>query len=80
MLTEHQKTIIDFAKKNNDTITKKQALELIFYYCNASKHVGDILSRMVKNNLLIRVKNETFKIGSQSKKIDEIKNQINIEL
>jgi len=79
MITDKQKIIIDFAKKNNDIVTKKNVLGLIFYYSNEQKHVGDILSRMVKNGLLIRVKNGVFKIGIQSKNSDAvIENQMNL--
>lgn len=65
VMTDKQKSIIGFALKNGDKITKKEAVQLIgsCYYCNASKHVGDVLSRMVKAGLLERVKAGTFIIG-----------------
>lgn len=65
MTTPHQKAIINFANSNNGKINKDQAVELIgkFYYCNERKHVGDVLSRMVKNNLLKRIKNGFYEIN-----------------
>lgn len=68
-MTTYQKEIIDFARNNGNEITKKQAVDLIggAYYCNASKHVGDVLSRMVKANFLIRIKPGEFKVGSGTK-------------
>lgn len=74
-LTEHQKTIISFCNKNNGTITKKQACDLIRYYCNTEKHVGDILSRMVKSNLLKRLKPGIFELSSGLKQEIKIENQ-----
>lgn len=61
--TRHQQTIIQFARSNDNKITKQQACELIPFYHNTAKHVGDILSRMVKNKMLIRVKNESFELN-----------------
>ncbi|CDS93422.1 hypothetical protein BN1088_1431498 [Sphingobacterium sp. PM2-P1-29] len=61
--TKHQQTIIQFARSNDNKITKKQACELIPFYHNTAKHVGDILSRMVKNKMLIRVKNGSFELN-----------------
>lgn len=61
--TRHQQTIIRFARSNDNKITKQQACELIPFYHNTAKHVGDILSRMVKNKMLIRVKNGSFELN-----------------
>lgn len=61
--TRHQQTIIHFARSNDNKITKQQACELIPFYHNTAKHVGDILSRMVKNKMLIRVKNGSFELN-----------------
>ena len=65
-ISEKQKQILEFAFKNENKITKTEAFELIggCYYCNASKHVGDVLSRMVKSKLLNRVKNGSFEINT----------------
>lgn len=34
------------------------------YYCNGNKHMGDILSRMVKGGRLVRVKKGVFKLAN----------------
>jgi len=83
MIGDKQKMLLDFAFKNNNKITKKQAVELIgsFYYCNEQKHVGDVLSRMVNSNLLKRIKNGEFEINSnktQTVKGVLIPNQLNL--
>lgn len=61
-----QKQILDFALKNDNKITKTEAIDLIgfYYYHNAQKHVGEVLCRMVKSKLLNRVKNGSFEINS----------------
>jgi predicted transcriptional regulator of viral defense system len=76
-LTPKQKKILEFASSHEKQITKKQAFELIggCYYCNASKHVGDVLSRMVNSGLLKRLKNGHFEISE--KKTETVKNIIN---
>ena len=68
-LSVKQKQILDFALKNNNLITKKQAIELIGYYYlhNSQKYVGEVLSRMVKSKLLNRIKNGSFEINSDRK-------------
>lgn len=57
-LNERQKSIIKFAQGNAGKITKKQANELIAhtYYHNGEKYVGEILSRLVKRQILRREK------------------------
>lgn len=81
MISEKQRTILDFAIKNNNKITKKQAIEILgnCYYCNAQKHVGDILSRMVKSQLLKRIKNGFFEIKTK-KTVVNIINPSQLEL
>ena len=63
----HQKrrVILDMARKS-ETITKKQVVKALgyTYYANASKHLGDILSRMVNSGLLHRLKPGIFKLKS----------------
>lgn len=41
------------------------------YYANASKHFGALLSRMVKNGQLERVKNGVFRIAEKKPKVQE---------
>lgn len=77
-LTDHQKTIMNYAREHNDTITKQEACKLIPYYYNTSKHVGDVLSRMVKANLLKRIKNGVFVISSGVKQDIKIENQLEL--
>lgn len=79
-MTEYQKKIFEEARKNGQ-ITKRQAVELIGkrYYANADKHVGDVLSRMVKSGLLKRIKNGVFELGSRTKKhTPSPENQLNL--
>lgn len=66
-LTDNQRVILTYAREHNNTITKKEACQLIKYYHNTEKHVGDVLSRMVKSNLLRRIKNGVFEVASGEK-------------
>jgi len=64
MLTKKQKAVISYAREHGNKITKKEAMSLIDnHYCNGDKHVGDVLSRMVKASLLIRIKPGCFELG-----------------
>ena len=64
MLTEKQKTILEFAWKNDNKVTKSDAMKLInTHFYNGDKHVGESLSRMVRAGLLVRVKPGYFEIG-----------------
>ena len=80
-LTPQQSQILKDAQERGGTITKKEIVEMYehLYFCNAEKHLGDILSRMVKSGLLIREKPGVFKAGKGKKKkpatIIEIKSQ-----
>jgi hypothetical protein len=49
--------------KNAESFTLTEAVNLVgkFYYCNERFHVGNILSRMVKGGVLIRLKKGVFK-------------------
>lgn len=49
------------------------------YYHNASKHLSDLLSRMVKQGFITRVSKGVFKLGGR-KQVLENKNQLSIEL
>ncbi|WP_288435344.1 hypothetical protein [uncultured Chryseobacterium sp.] len=74
-----QRVILDWVRNNNE-ITKSKAIELIggSYYCNSTKHVGDILSRMVKSGLLHRVKNGLFVIGTRVNSDPVTENQLRL--
>jgi len=83
VLSTKQKAILDFASKNNNQITKKQAVELIGhnYFLNAEKYVGEVLSRMVTSKLLNRVKNGVFEINTdKTQTVKEIINPNQLEL
>lgn len=70
MSLKKQKLIINAALQNGGSITKKEAIlvpGVDTYYCNERKHVGDILSRMVNNGSLIRIKPGHFKVGNFKK-------------
>ena len=58
-----------FVIHQGGSVTKKQVVSAFGrqYYCHGDKHVGDRLSRMVKANLLVRVKPGVFEIGNGKK-------------
>ena len=64
-MTEKQVALLEYARANNNEITKKDAVKLIghHYYHNASKYVGEIISRMVNTGTLTRIKNGSFRLG-----------------
>lgn len=68
-LTPHQRKILALARSNGGTVTKKQVVENFGhrYFCNAEKHVGDCLSRMIKARLLDRLKPGVYAIGAGTK-------------
>lgn len=68
-MTDKQRKIVEFARSNNNQITKKQACTLIPFYHNTQKHVGDILTRMVRSNMLKRIKNGLYELSSGQKEI-----------
>lgn len=61
-----QQAVLRSAKMNG-FVTLKEAVHLVGgdIYANAEKHVGSILSNMVKRGMLIRVKPGTFKLPEQ---------------
>jgi len=63
-LTEKQQVIIQHCRSNG-TISKVDAVYMLkcFYYTNAGKYVGEILSRMVKSGKLKRIKPGLFELG-----------------
>lgn len=54
---DRQREIIR-AFHHQDSFTKKEAVKLIggYYFYNAEKHVGDVLTRMVRSRLIERIK------------------------
>lgn len=80
-LSLKQKGILDYIRQNG-SITKQKSVELFggFYYHNAEKYIGEILSNMVNKRYIKRVKNGLFEIGSMSNQLPgtEDKNQTNL--
>lgn len=68
-MTENQRKIVEFARSNNNQITKKQACDLIPFYHNTQKHVSDVLTRMVKSNMLKRIKNGLYDLSIGQKDV-----------
>ncbi len=77
-----QLEILKFVHKNGRT-TKQEIMDRMpwGYYCNGPKHFGDMISRMVKNGMLIRVKRGTYEynenrtVSNGPSKIEKDKNQ-----
>jgi len=78
---DRQKEILQVFNMDFDLVlTKKEIIEngKIGYYHNTQKHVGEVLSRMVKNGSLKRVKKGSYSLGSGLKKQEIDKNQTEI--
>jgi len=78
---DRQKQILKvFDGDKEKILTKSEIKDIggISYYYNTDKHLGETLSRMVKNRNLIRVKKGSYKLGSGNKMIIQPKNQTNI--
>tara|TARA_R100000781_G_scaffold113591_1_gene82413 strand:+ start:13414 stop:13674 length:261 start_codon:yes stop_codon:yes gene_type:complete len=60
---ERQVEILKVFKDTEEVLSKKEIKERsgISYYYNTDKHLGDILSRMVNNGLLVRPKKGHYK-------------------
>lgn len=58
-------------------LTKKQLVEMFgdWYYYNASKHLGDVLGRMVKKRLIHRKKKGLYAIGHGKEETPNLFNQ-----
>ena len=75
---DRQKQILKVFENNKELILTKSEIKekgSISYYCNTDKHLGETLTRMVKNNSLKRVKKGFYKLGSGTKIIIQPKNQ-----
>lgn len=80
---ERFKDVLKFINGDKTSeFTKKEIMEGagLNYYHNSSKHAGDVLSRMVKSGLLIRVRKGVFKLGNGRRKQPAIvnPNQMNL--
>lgn len=69
-LSDKQQGIIEYVRKNK-SITKKVAVEMYddYYFHNAEKYIGEILSNMVNKRYLKRIKNGVFELGSMSNQL-----------
>lgn len=67
-MTPTQRTILNYAQAQGH-ITKREAVALIGhrYYCNADKHTGAVLTRMVRGGLLHRTKPGHYQPGKGTK-------------
>lgn len=64
MLTWKQQKILEFLM-SHETMTKKDAMGMIdTHFHNGDKHVGEVLSRMVKRGFITRIKPGLFKLKS----------------
>ena len=66
-MSPKQKSIIQFCRNSeNHQITTSEAVQLIggHYYANERKHTGEVLARMVRQNLLSRISRGLYKLGS----------------
>jgi len=68
-MTDKQKIVFEYVRENG-IITNDKADKLIggTYYHNSRKYVGEVLSRMVKSGLLLRVKKGIYKLGYRTNK------------
>ena len=61
-MTPNQKKILN-AIRERGRLTKQEACELIPYYHNTEKHVGDVLTRMVRAGLIKRESRGVYVLG-----------------
>lgn len=73
--------IIDYLK-TKETATKSElyAISDYQYYRNWGKHFGDVLSRLVDNGMLKRVKQGVYSIGEGAKKSEQIEDKNQLKL
>jgi len=57
-----------FKSDFDKVLSKKQIKEIsgISYYCNTDKHLGQILTRMVRNKTLLRIKKGFYMLNKKS--------------
>lgn len=66
-ITERQSKILNFIKSHESIEVKRSEIISEFehwYYCNGSKHISDILHRMIKNGLLKKERSGYYMIGN----------------
>lgn len=76
-LSPKQFEIINFMI-NKEPQTKKQLMDALYvqgwYYCNESKHFGEVLSRLIKSGHLKREKKGLYSLNEKRKVKSEIDN------
>lgn len=81
-MDRQKEVLVCFNGDRDIQLTKQEIIEKagLHYYHNTDKHAGDVLSRMVKSGLLVRVKKGVFRLGSPVKKAPIVidKNQTSI--
>ncbi len=83
---DQQKKVLMCFENNDEVLTKQEIIEKapLTYFYNTDKHAGDVLTRMVRNGLLERVKRGHYKRTGKTKrhfKKDEFNpNQEKLEL
>lgn len=68
MLTSKQNQILDFLREG-----EKKKSEIVdqfgyWYYCNGDKHVGNLLSTMVRQNILVRKSKGVYELNLSIRK------------
>jgi hypothetical protein len=67
LLTPHQREVLMYLS-TVDTATLTNIYENVNfgYYCNWKKHLGDVMSSLVNNGRVVRVKKGVFKINAKN--------------
>ena len=67
-MTVKQTAIVHLLREKKEPIRKSELLDHFggWYYHNAPKHLGDLLSRMVKSGLLHRPKRGYYALGNNA--------------
>lgn len=73
-MTEKQKAILQILRDHEEPMTKSELLEHFetWYYHNSSKHLGDVLARMVNSGLLHRPKHGYYALGNNGKETNQM--------
>lgn len=78
---DRQKEILQVFNGDKGKVLSKSVIKEIggiSYYHNTDKHLGDTLTRMVKNGSLKRVSRGKYQLGSGKKMIVQPKNQMKL--
>jgi predicted transcriptional regulator len=77
-MTSKQREVLNYLLKVGEA-TKEEIYENVSfgYYYNHGKHLGELLSRMVKSNLITRVRRGKYKAGANRLQ-GGAENQINL--